>query len=184
MVLRLIAKVFSYFFGGLKLFLVKCFNIVSFKYHLSSRVPILSSISIIHGKLSLGKECNIGNNTVISAVGGKIVIGDGSFVNRNCQIIAHDSIIIGKNVMIGPNVVIMDHDHKIENGSIKKREYVTKGIKIEDGAWIGANSVILKGVTVGKNAIVAAGSIVTHDCQAGSVLIQKRKTEFVELKKK
>ena len=181
MTIRLILKTFSYFFGSLKLLLIKCFNMTSFKYHLSSKVSVSSSINVIRGKLSLGKNCNIGSNTVISAIGGKIIIGEDSFINRNCQIVSHNSITIGKDVMIGPNVVIMDHDHKVENGSIKKRKYVTKKIILEDGAWIGANSVILKGVTIGKNAVVAAGSIVTHDCPANSMLVQKRKTDLMEI---
>lgn len=184
MVFRLISKAFSYFFGGLKLFLIKCFNIFSFTYHLSSRMSITSSINIVHGKLALGKKCNIGGNTFISVIGGGMMIGDGSFINRNCQIVSHESITIGKDVMVGPNVVIMDHDHKNEDGNVKKREYITGGIKIGDGAWVGANSVILKGVTIGKNAVIAAGSIVTHDCPAGRVLIQKRKTDFLEIGKK
>ena len=66
---------------------------------------------------------------------------------------------IGRDCMIGWDVVIMDTDLHPVGG----RPMVNKPVIIEDHAWIGCRSIILKGVTVGEHAIVSAGSIVTKD---------------------
>ncbi len=184
MILRIASKILSLLFGQLKLAWLKAFNPFSLRYHFGDRISPFSNLSIMHGKIVFGKKCRVDVHSAISAVNGLVTFGNNCFVNRNCFIVAHNCIEIKNNVMIGPNVTILDHDHKIINGSVKKNAYDTRKVTIEDGAWIGANSVILKGVTIGKNAVVAAGSIVTHDCPANSVLIQKRKTEFVEMSKK
>ena len=177
MISRFVGRTATFVFGSIRLFIFKLLNFNSFIYHTDDMVSPFSYISLLHGKVVLGKKCRIDSGTVISAINGLIRFGDGCFVNRNCQVVAHQKIILGNNVIIGPNVIIMDHDHAIEKGSVSKHDYVTKEIKIEDNVWIGANSVILKGVTIGKGAVIAAGSVVTHDCPAGSVLVQKRTTE-------
>lgn len=179
--MRIIGKSFSFIFGNLKLLLFKIFNMGSFKYQMSDRISPFSTLSLSNGKIGIGKNCQIKSNTIISAVNGSVKIGDNCFINRNCQIVAHESIVIEKNVMIGPNVVILDHDHRIKDGAVEKREYITKKIVIGENAWIGANSVILKGVTIGKGAIVAAGTIVTHNCPADSLMVQKKKTDILKI---
>lgn len=79
------------------------------------------------------------------------------FINRGTMIVCRDSIIIRNGVTIGPNVVVYDHDHEmVHNGKIK-----TAPVEICEDSWIGAGCLILKGVKIGKGAVVAAGSIVT-----------------------
>lgn len=104
------------------------------------------------------------------------IVGQGAFLNIgdnvgiSCTaIVCQNRITIGNNVKIGGNVVIYDTDfHSLvgehrnaipENKSTLK----TKPVFIQDGAFIGAHSIILKGVTIGKNAIVGAGSVVSKD---------------------
>lgn len=93
----------------------------------------------------------------------------------------HDSLTIGDNVKIGGGVLLMDTDchelnYKVRNGSLPTGEgweEATKSapIVIEDDVWIGAQSIILKGVTIGARSIIGAGSVVTKsiptDCIAG-----------------
>ena len=83
--------------------------------------------------------------------------------------VALDNIHIGSNTLIGPGVLIFDHDHDFEkdknSGTKNGRHFVTKPIRIESDVWIGGNSVILKGVTIGKGAVIAAGSIVLKDVE-------------------
>ncbi len=89
----------------------------------------------------------------------KLELGSG-FCNSNVKIRCSQSIRIGNNVAISHDVTIMDSDaHEIfaENYSM------TKPVVIEDNVWIGTRAVILKGVTIGKGAIVAAGAVVTRD---------------------
>ena len=87
-----------------------------------------------------------------------------------------ERISIGNRCTFGNNVVIVDHDHSIHG---EKTEFVTDPVVIEDGAWIGANVVILKGVTIGKEAVIAAGSVVTKAVPDNCIFIAgkcKKKT--------
>ena len=87
----------------------------------------------------------------------KMDIGDLT-LNYDSKIYCFNSIKIGNNVVISENCIIRDSDnHKINDNEI------SKPIIIEDDVWIGMNSTILKGVKIGKGAIVAAGSVVTRD---------------------
>ena len=95
----------------------------------------------------------------------KISIGSNVSINRNCKIfgsyhIRNAEIHIGDNVRIGPEVVIFGagHDH-----SCIDLPDTAESVSIEDNVWIGGNSTILQGVTIGNGSIVAAGSVVTRN---------------------
>lgn len=101
----------------------------------------------------------------------KITIGDGTYINRFTIIDAHESIVIGGGCMIGPHVFITDADHGTGAGLLVSRQpMLTSPVRIEDGAWIGAAVIILKGVTIGPGAVVGAGAVVTHDVGAGAIV--------------
>lgn len=71
------------------------------------------------------------------------------------------TVTIGRHVMMGPDVMILTSDHQAGEG--RYTGYTTKDVLIDDHAWIGARAIILKGIRIGKHAIVGAGSVVTHD---------------------
>ena len=105
-------------------------------------------------------------------VGGHIVIGDGSAMS-NCAIVSKKEVRIGRDVRIGGSCKIYDTDfHSL---SLEKRisshddDIVTNPVEICDGAFIGASSIILKGVRIGKKSIVGAGSVVTRDIPDGEI---------------
>lgn len=75
-------------------------------------------------------------------------------------------ITLGDNVQIGPNVTIATDNHDLKDHYILKCRPVT----INNNAWIGANATILPGVTVGENAVIGAGSVVTKDVPANTVV--------------
>ncbi|MES9906409.1 MAG: acyltransferase [Sedimenticola sp.] len=116
---------------------------------------------------NLFKSC--GNNINIEKgadflFGDTIEIGDNSGIGIDSWIRAE--LIIGSNVMMGPQVMIYGKYHNCEKTDIPMMmqgmgEY--KVVKIEDDVWIGAKSIILRGVTIGEGSIVAAGSVVTKD---------------------
>ena len=86
----------------------------------------------------------------------RLNLGNNSFINSDCKIRCHENITIGEDCAISHEVIIMDSDaHKL-NG-IK----ATKPICIGKHVWIGTRVTILKGVTIGDDAIIAAGSVVT-----------------------
>ncbi len=99
--------------------------------------------------------------------GTHIYIGEGSYINFNCNFIDDGIITIGKRVMFGAAVTIATVGHPI---CPDLREYMyTAPVTIEDNCWIGANVTICPGVTVGKNSVIGAGSVVIHDIPENSV---------------
>lgn len=86
-------------------------------------------------------------------------IGKGTFINHACSCVDMGSVTIGNNVLIGPRVNLASENHPVDPA---QRGYlIGQPVVIEDNVWIGAAATILPGVTVGKNSIVAAGSVVT-----------------------
>jgi maltose O-acetyltransferase len=79
---------------------------------------------------------------------------------------------IGQNVMMGPQVIIMDSSHlfSIKNIPMRTQGSVSKGIEIEDDVWIGARTIILPGIKIGRGSVVGAGSIVTKDVPKNAVV--------------
>ncbi|MFN0073398.1 MAG: acyltransferase [Chloroflexota bacterium] len=97
--------------------------------------------------------------------GAEITIGDGTYLNRNCEIVAASSVTIGRDCKIARDVIIMDTDQHALHGE----HLVTRPVHIGDRVWIGARALILKGVTIGNDAIIGAGAIVTRDVPAGMI---------------
>lgn len=109
-----------------------------------------------------GEECTI--YTPFHASWGKnIHMKDHVYLNYNVTIIDDTDVYIGSHVMIAPNVVISSASHPLEPGLRYKTAEFNKPVVIEDNVWVGANSVILCGVHIGKNSVIGAGSIVTKD---------------------
>jgi acetyltransferase-like isoleucine patch superfamily enzyme len=108
----------------------------------------------------------------LNAIGGAIMIGDGSSFSGDCVISAAKSVTIGREVLVARGVHIGDHDHAFVDSS---QPVMNQGIAnaapvtIGDGAWIGHSAVILAGVSVGAGAVIAAGAVVTRDVPAYSL---------------
>lgn len=96
-----------------------------------------------------------------------VYIGDDSFINRGCEfhIGASDTakIKIGKNCFLGMNVSLICVSHEIGTSTKRAADNFYQDVTIGDGCWIGANSTILPGVTIGNGTIIAAGSLVCKD---------------------
>jgi acetyltransferase-like isoleucine patch superfamily enzyme len=100
---------------------------------------------------------------------GCVEIAGGGFTAGNNILIAKEKISIGKNCQIAWGVTISDHDfHKTYKNGIQNLE--TSPVEIGDGVWIGMNATILKGVKIGNNSIVAAGSMVIRDVPANAMV--------------
>lgn len=101
---------------------------------------------------------------------GKIRIGDRCGIS-NATLFACESIVIGKEVLIGGGVKVYDTDfHWIgRTERMAKPGGVTRPVEIRDGAFIGAHSIILKGVTIGELSIIGAGSVITKDVPKGEM---------------
>jgi acetyltransferase-like isoleucine patch superfamily enzyme len=116
------------------------------------------------GEMEFGDEVRIWSTIVQAKLytwkGGKLIVGRNSRLN-GVHIDAKELIVIGQNVRIAPYTIIMDSDfHDINNHFA---DGASKAIIISDDVWIATRSMILKGVTIGKGAVVAAGAVVTRD---------------------
>lgn len=145
--------------------------------------PFSNCVCKYNGKILIGNNCEI--NGVIYAYGkGKISIGDNTFINTSTFIGAMDSITIGSHVIIASNVKIYDNnnhptspkkrwemcDKGFHNELWEWKDVVHKPVIIEDNVWIGEYSTILKGVVIGKGAIVASHSVVVKDVPPFSIV--------------
>lgn len=146
---------------------------------INGRINIFKNGSIQFGegvKINSGKRFNvIGGDvrTVLSvSKGASLKIDDFTGIS-NSTIVCQDMVTIGKNVNIGGNCKIYDTDfHALEHKARKERKTDipnTKPIRIKDHAFIGAHSIILKGVTIGSKSIIGAGSVVTKSVPDGEI---------------
>ncbi len=135
------------------------------------------------GSISIGNNCVLRSSTTSNLMGlnhkcmlsatpaydgtkAKLTIGDNVGMS-GVTIWCFKSITIGNDVRIGANTLIMDGDAHFED----KRTAPPQDVVIEDDAFIGANCVIKKGVTIGKGAVVGMNSVVTKDIPAGCVAV-------------
>ena len=128
-----------------------------------------------------GNHLTIGANSLLSCrisfdrAGAKVRIGDRTYIGDS-HLVAADSLVIGDDVLISWGVTIVDHNsHALDwdqrasdvldwaNGHKNWDHVETRPVEIGNKAWIGFNAIILKGIVIGENAIVAAGSVVTKD---------------------
>jgi maltose O-acetyltransferase len=116
----------------------------------------------------------IGNNTEIWTgvrfTGGamdKISIGNHCTIPHYTFFVAGDSIAIGNNVVFGHGVELYTSDHDPDDPNFSRRD---APIKIQDNVWIGSSAIILKGVTIGEGAVIAAGAVVTRDVDAFTIV--------------
>ena len=101
--------------------------------------------------------------------GRHIILGQGTYVNFNCNFVDDGMIVVGKNVLFGPAVTIATVGHPIRPDM---REYMyTDPVTIGDNVWIGENATICPGVTIGENSVIGAGSVVTKDIPANVVAV-------------
>ncbi|MBI3235973.1 MAG: acyltransferase [Bacteroidetes bacterium] len=139
-------------------------------------------------KITVGDNSHIRGELLVFASGGEITIGNNSFVGEGSKIWSAEKICIGSNVLISHNVNIIDtNSHELDHlqraegfkqivsqGHPKQKGAIESAkIIIEDYAWISFNAIILKGVTIGQGAIIAAGSIVTRDVPPFAVVAGK-----------
>lgn len=126
----------------------------------------------------IGKHCTLGC-LLQTRFGGKITIGENTYIGQNTIIQSKESVKIGNCVIIANNVLIVDNNNHPTDPDMRYQmsmcedfihdelwswKYAeSKPIIVEDNVWIGRDSRILKGVTIGKGSIVALGAVVTKD---------------------
>jgi acetyltransferase-like isoleucine patch superfamily enzyme len=131
-------------------------------------------------KIFIGENSHIRGDLVVFGSGGLIRLGNECFIGEGSRIWSAEEIVVGNNVLIAHNCNIIDtNSHEIDSEERaegyrnilkvgfpkEKGNILTAPIYIDDHSWISFNATILKGVRIGKGAIVAANSVVTKDVE-------------------
>ena len=136
------------------------------------RINALSKEGIV-----LGNNVSILDNTIIECtgvlrnLGEKLIIGNNVGIAQNCFIQVRGTVEINDNVILGPYVKIFSENHNFQRLDlpIKEQGETRLNVKIGNDVWLGANSTILGGVTIGSGSIIAAGAVVTKDLPPFSI---------------
>lgn len=165
MLMKFLSGIFRYLFhkylAGCSMMRVAKINLLYYGAHIDFNTTIAGNCSIVcvkGGSLTIS-NCTINAGTHIFADTESTLTIQDSFIGRNCVIVSKKNISICANCLIAEMVVIRDQDHYLAPG--RQHEFITAGICIEENVWLSSKVTILKGVTVGHSAVVAAGGVVT-----------------------
>lgn len=148
-------------------------EVVNRTIKLSAQLNISTDIDQIRERLSEIMGSRIDESTTIFApfytnFGRFIQIGKNVFINHACSFVDMGGITIEDKVLIGPKVNLITENHLLDPEN--RRSLVTRPVIIQRNAWIGAAATILPGVTIGENAVVAAGAVVSKNVPANTIV--------------
>lgn len=176
--------VFCLPFAATKYFFLQLTKGKRFQARLPAIMSPLTEITM-EGKseLSIGKLLKMHNGAKLRVRNnGNLKIGNNFGMSNGCVVTAYENISIGDNVMLGPNVLIYDQDHDYSaDGGIAAMKFKTSPIKIGNNVWIGANTLILRGTTIGDNCVIGGGTILKGTIPPNRLVIQKRNTEVKKI---
>lgn len=143
--------------------------------------------------IQVGNHCLIEGLLTTYTPNSKIILGDKVFIGKNTLLGSANSIEIGNHVLISFDCVIQDSDTHHINPLLRRDDTTnwiqgkknwenlpTKPIKIGNDVWIGARSIILKGITIGDGAIIGAGSVVTKNVEPYTI-VAGNPAQFIKL---
>jgi acetyltransferase-like isoleucine patch superfamily enzyme len=137
------------------------------------RISLVGHPRVVNdGQMTFGERVRLDSSVakmeLVSLPGGHLEIGNNVFINYGSSLVSSTHVKIGDDCLIGTHVMVMDCDfHRVED-----KVWDTSGLPIvlEDRVWLGNRSIVLKGVTVGHDAVVAAGSVVTRNVPPRTVV--------------
>jgi acetyltransferase-like isoleucine patch superfamily enzyme len=123
-------------------------------------------------KVALGRWSWIGHGSKIRAHEGEVRIGAKSVLGQECTISAFQHISIGRECIVADRVMLIDFDHGVVEVErpIRKQGIYKRDVRVGHNVWIGYGACLLRGVTVGDNAIIGTSSVVTRDVPANAVV--------------
>jgi acetyltransferase-like isoleucine patch superfamily enzyme len=123
------------------------------------------------GNVFLGEQCRLGVGVFFETNGnGEILLGKRVRINRGGTIVSNSRVSIGDFALIGEMVSIRDANHGVDAGQlICEQAQRSREIVIGTDVWIGRGTCILQGVRIGDGAVIGANSVVTHDIPDGSI---------------
>jgi acetyltransferase-like isoleucine patch superfamily enzyme len=127
------------------------------------------------GKLQIGDYVSVMRDCILeTGRRGSLTIGSYSSLHPRCQLNAYkEDITIGSGVMIAPNCTLYSYDHGVAPGQCVRRQPLSSRgpIVIGDEAWLATGVIVLSGVRIGEGAVIGAGSIVTEDVPDGAIAV-------------
>jgi acetyltransferase-like isoleucine patch superfamily enzyme len=151
----------------------KVLEIVNRTLKLSAELNSSTDVNQIRERLSEIIGSQLDKSTTVFApfytnFGRFIRIGKNVFINHACTCLDMGGIIIEDDVLIGPKVNLITENHPLDPAN--RKALICKPIVVKRNAWIGAAATIMPGVTIGENAVVAAGAVVSKDVPANTVV--------------
>ena len=148
-------------------------EIVNQTIALSAKLNASGNVEEIRAILSEILGQSIDSSTTVLApfstnFGKHTTIGKNVFINHGCSFLDLGGITIEDDVLIGPQVKLVTENHPVDPSNRKSLDL--KSIHIGKNVWLGAGAIILPGVTVGENSIVAAGAVVTKDVPSNTIV--------------
>jgi acetyltransferase-like isoleucine patch superfamily enzyme len=123
-------------------------------------------------RVVLGRWCWIGHGTKIRAHEGEVHIGAKSVLGQECTISAFQHVSIGRECVIADRVMLIDFDHGVVEVErpIREQGIYKRDVRVGSNVWVGYGASILRGVTVGDNAIIGTSTVVTKDIPDNAVV--------------
>jgi acetyltransferase-like isoleucine patch superfamily enzyme len=123
--------------------------------------------------IAIGSGVFVGRNTILSCKNGDITLGDGANIGFNCEIFSAARVEIGARTLLAAYCYVIggDHDWKDPARPVLEQGRRAEGVRVGEGAWLGAGAKVLDGITVGEGAIVGAGAVVTGDIPPAAVAV-------------
>ena len=132
------------------------------------------TIKLTNGYADFGKGITLKSGNYFSVLNnGKLTIEDNVYFGRNCTIVCHNAVTIGKKCAFGPNVTIYDPDHRFGLNGIEEG-FRAAPVIIGDNCWIGAGSIILRGTRIGDGSVIGAGTVVKGTIPPHSIVTSGR----------
>jgi acetyltransferase-like isoleucine patch superfamily enzyme len=124
------------------------------------------------GRVELGRWSWIGDGTKVRCHEGEVSIGAKSVLGQECTISAYQHVSLGRECVIADRVMLIDFDHgaaEVER-PVRLQGIYKRDVRVGNNVWIGYGACVLRGVTIGDNAIVGTNAVVTHDVPANAVV--------------
>lgn len=142
---------------------------------IGSRCDIRRRLALCMGTsavVEFGRRCVLDHDMIVECTG-TLRVGEGTIFGHHCTLAARDSVTIGVDCLIAELVSIRDHDHCFDRMDIPIRDqgFTIAPVRIGKNVWLASKVSVLKGVTIGDNAIVGANAVVTRDIPANAIAV-------------
>lgn len=140
---------------------------------LGGRVTLWGCPAVVnHGSMVFGDRVRLVSTVakleLVTLPGGRLEVGNNVFINYGSSLVASNCVVVGDDCLIGTHVMVMDCDfHRVED---KAWDTTGEPVILENRVWLGNRSIVLKGVRIGHDSVVAAGSVVTRDVPPRTVV--------------